>query len=73
MLNQAVLAVLCSPQFTAAGLAVGVAFSLRRNPKSMLPLVTGGAVGSIADIVYGLGFTCREKLGEYKRAKAGPT
>jgi hypothetical protein len=53
--------------FTVVGLAVGTGLGIQR--KSLLPLVGFGALGSLGDLVYGLGFACKPQLDAYRHAR----
>lgn len=53
--------------FTVVGLAVGTALGVQR--KSLLPLVGAGAVGSLGDLVYGLGYACKPRLDAYRACR----
>lgn len=53
--------------FTVVGLAVGTGLGIQR--KSLLPLVGFGALGSVGDLLYGLGFACKPKLDAYRACR----
>lgn len=53
--------------FTIVGLAVGTGVGIQR--KSLLPLVGAGAVGSLGDLVYGLGKACKPQLDAYRSCR----
>lgn len=53
--------------FTVVGVGVGTGVGIAR--KSLLPLVGCGAVGSIGDLFYGLGYVCKPKLDAYRACR----
>lgn len=53
--------------FTVVGIAVGTGLGIHR--KSLLPLVGFGAIGSLGDLFYGLGYACKPKLDVYRACR----
>lgn len=53
--------------FTVVGIGLGTGLGVYR--RSLLPLVAFGAVGSLGDLAYGLGWACKGKFDAYKACR----
>lgn len=57
-------------RFCASGAGLGVAYSLSRTPKGgLVPLVVGGALGTVADLVYGYTIACVAEADRYHNSQ----
>ena len=60
-------------RFCAAGVGLGTAYTLQRKHvgatkgTSFLPMVAGGALGSLADLYYGYTVACIEEKERFQR------
>jgi hypothetical protein len=55
-------------RFCAGGVGLGAAYAIRMK-KGAMPMVVAGAVGSVADLVYGYSVACFQQVQDYREAE----